>query len=716
MSAGNDVMEAPLILIVDDDAGGRLLMRAALERCGFAVVEAEDGAQGVAAFEARRPEFVILDLLMPGTDGFEVCAAIRRLPGGGDIPILVLTGLEDPTSIQRAYESGGTDFVTKPLDWVILGHRVRYMLRAKQAFDDLKKSEARLAHAQRIAGLGYWRRDLRSGTLHCSAEVCGLFGRPGEAGALGHEAFLELIRPEDKEAVIRALDAAIRGEAQYSVDFRVDLGDGTTRYLHDIAAVVRDETGTPVLMEGTTQDVTWRKEAEEKIRFLAYYDGLTNLPNRVFFLENLRLALASAQRHGRTLALLFLDLDDFKQINDTMGHLIGDRLLQGVATRLKGILRRSDPIARGAAIPGTDLVGRIGGDEFIVAAGEIAREEHAAIVARRILDSLAEPFRLEEHDVRIGASVGISLFPNDGTDGETLLRNADLAMYHAKESGGNCYQFFDEAMNTAAKKRMRIETDLRKAIDRGEFVLHYQPQVDVVSGAIIGIEALIRWQHPERGLISPAEFIPLAEETNLILTIGEWVLQRACAQAKAWQDGGCPPLPVAINLSGRHFWLGKIMESVDMAITAVGLAPRYLELEITERILIRAAAEAMETLKALKAKGLRITLDDFGSGYSSLANLAKLPIDMIKIDRSFVQELGIDPNAATITTTVIGLARNFGIEVIAEGVETQEQAEFLRERGCRLMQGYLFAQPSPPEEIERRLRTQGNRGEPSGAA
>jgi diguanylate cyclase (GGDEF)-like protein/PAS domain S-box-containing protein len=716
MRLGDDVTQGPVILIVDDDASGRFLTRAALEPHGFAVVEAEDGAQGVAAFENRRPDFVILDLLMPGMDGLEVCAAIRRLPGGENVPILVLTGLEDPTSVQRAYDSGATDFVTKPLDWAILGHRVRYMLRAKQAFDDLKKSEARLAQAQRIAGLGYWRRDLRSGALHCSAEVCGLFGRPGETGVLGREAFLELIRPEDKEAVIRALDAAVRGEEPYSVDFRVDLGDGTTRYLHDIAEVVRDETGTPVRMEGTTQDVTWRKEAEERIRFLAYYDGLTKLPNRVFFLENLRLALANSQRHGRTLALLFLDLDDFKRINDTMGHLIGDRLLQGVAARLRGILRRSDPIARTTALPGTDLVGRIGGDEFIVAAAEIAREEHAAIIARRVLDSLAEPFRLEEHEVRISASIGISLFPNDGSDGDALLRNADLAMYHAKESGGNCYQFFDEAMNTAAQKRMRIETDLRKAIDRRELVLHYQPQVDVASGAIVGTEALIRWRHPERGLVSPAEFIPLAEETCLILTIGEWVLQEACAQAKAWQDAGYPPLPVTANISGRHFWLGKIIEVVDKAITAAGLDPRYLELEITERILIRAAVEAIDTFKALKGMGLRISLDDFGSGFSSLSYLARFPIDAIKIDRSFVQDLGIDPEAATITTTAIGLARNLGIEVIAEGVETQEQAEFLRERGCRLMQGDLFAKPSPPDEIERRLRIQGGRGGPAAAA
>ena len=361
-------------------------------------------------------------------------------------------------------------------------------------------------------------------------------------------------------------------------------------------------------------------------------------------------------------------------------------------------------------------MGRLGGDEFIVAAGEIARDEHAVIVARRILESLAEPFRLEDQEVKITTSIGISIFPNDATDEETLLRNADLAMYHAKESGGNCYQFFDDAMNTAAERRTSIETGLRRAVDRGELLLHYQPQVDFVSGDIIGTEALIRWRHPERGLVSPADFIPLAEETNLILTLGEWVLRKGCAQAKAWQDAGYPALPVAINISGRHFWLGKIIESVDKAITAAGLDPHCLELEITERILIRATVEAIDTLKALKAKGLRITLDDFGSGYSSLGYLARFPIDAIKIDRAFVQDLGIDPNAATITTTVIGLARNLGIEVIAEGVETQEQAEFLRERGCRLMQGYLFARPGPPEAIERRLKIQGERGEPSGAA
>ena len=716
MSLGDEVKQAPVILLVDDDTDDRLLIRAALEQCGFAVLEAEDGVQGVAAFETRRPDFVILDLRMPGMDGVKACAAMRRVPHGATVPILVLAGLEDLASIQRAYEAGGTDFVTKPMHGGILGLRVRYLLRAQQAFDTVKRSEVRLAQAQRIARLGYWRRDVQSGALQRSAEVCALFGRPGDVGPLSREAFGGLIHPEDREAVSRALEAALRGEEQYRVDFRVALRDGTIRHLHEIAEVTRDEAGTPVLMDGTTQDVTWRKKAEEKIRFLAYYDDLTKLPNRVFFLEHLRLALANARRHGRKLALLFLDLDDFKQVNDTLGHAIGDQVLAGVAARLRAILRRSDPIARGTALPGTDFVGRFGGDEFLVAAGELPREEHAAIVARRILDAVGEPFQVEDHEIRIGASIGISIFPTDATEEQILLGNADLAMYHAKESGGSRYQFFNEAMNNAAKQRMSTEAGLRQAIERGELLLHYQPQVDILSRALVGTEALIRWRHPERGLVSSLEFIPLAEESKLILTIGEWVLYTACAQLKAWQEAGCPPVTVAINISGRQFWQGKLIESVDRTLKATGADPRHLEVEIRESILIRAAIEAIDTLKGLKAMGVRIALDDFGSGYSSLNYLAKCPIDMIKIDRAFVKDLGVDPTAEPIITTVIGLARNLGVEVIAGGVETQEQAEFLRERGCRLMQGYLFAKPGPPEEIERRLKLQGDRGEPLGRA
>jgi diguanylate cyclase (GGDEF)-like protein/PAS domain S-box-containing protein len=454
-----------------------------------------------------------------------------------------------------------------------------------------------------------------------------------------------------------------------------------------------------ILQITAIRDITERKEAEEQIRYLAYYDSLTGLPNRTFYRELVSRALLLAKRHHWTIAILFIDLDYFKRINDTLGHDIGDQLLRIVGDLVKTCIRQSDFIARSEQDELENVVARLGGDEFIVLLNEIAHSQDASRVARRILKELARPFTLAGHEVFVTASIGIALYPLDGNDSDDLLKNADVAMYHAKNQGRNNYQFYTKSMNATSLQRLDLENDLRKATDRNEFVLYYQPTVDIRTKAIIGAEALVRWDHPEKGMISPAEFIPLAEETGLIVPIGKWVLRSACIQNKAWQDAGNKYLRMSVNLSSRQFDQEGLIEVVSEALRDSGFDPRYLELEITESTIMKNPEKAATTLQKLKDMGICLSIDDFGTGYSSLGNLRRFPLDSLKIDRSFVTNITTDSDDAAIITAIIAMARSLKLRVIAEGVEAEEQQAFLRDLGCHEMQGYLFSRPLPVNDF-----------------
>ena len=695
--------ESPLVLVVDDDDGIRMLLRETMEHYGLSVAEAGSGAEALSVFSTLKPELVILDVVMPEMDGFETCARLRRLPGGEATPVLMLTGLDDLESVDKAYEAGATDFASKPLKWLALGHRVRYMLRAKRAMDDLRTSESRLATAQRIARLGNWERDLDGGTVECSDEMYQIFGIAPQLAGTRYECFLERVHPEDRHVVVGAVEDAIRRGQPYSTDHRILMPDGTVRFVHEQAEILPDEAGRPALIVGTTQDITERKQAEEQIRFLADYDSLTHLPNRRLFKERLESVLASARRHKRLVATLFMDLDHFKRINDTLGHSAGDKLLQEVAERLRCRIRPTDAIARGDPREPDEPLARLGGDEFVLSIIDITRGEDAARVALRILEVLKDHFVLEGHEVFITASIGISVYPSDGEDVEALLKNADTAMYHAKSAGRNRYQFYDGSMNSSASHRLSMETGLRRAIERDELVLHYQPQFDVRDGSIVGAEALVRWKHPELGLVPPADFIPLAEETGLIVPIGGWVLCKAFHQSRAWHRDGFGSLRIAVNLSG-HQLQPRFVRMLEELIRTAGFNPSFLELEITESVFMQRAEETIGMLNDLKSMGLRISIDDFGTGYSSLSYLKRFPVDTLKIDRSFVRDVATHPDDAAITVAIIAMARSLELETIAEGVETREQLVFLQQQGCSLMQGFLLGRPVPAEEFTRALR------------
>ncbi len=456
-----------------------------------------------------------------------------------------------------------------------------------------------------------------------------------------------------------------------------------------------------------------RRQAEDRIRQLAFFDEITGLPNRAFFKERLTQAMELARRHDRKLALLFLDLDNFKRINDTLGHSSGDILLNEVAKRLIMNLRASDAIAQGAPVADPENVARLGGDEFTVLLAEIRSATDAGTVASRLLSALGTPVQLGGHEVTVTGSIGLAVFPDDGQDAETLLKNADMAMYFAKREGRNGYQFFTQAMNAAALKRLTTENLLRRALERGELSLHYQPQMDVGQGTISGMEALLRWNSAELGPVPPLDFIPLAEETGLIIPIGEWVLRTACAQTKAWRDAGKALPRVAVNVSVRQFAQDGFPALVEQILGETGLPPEVLELEITESVLMKNGEGALTTLQELKKLGVQLAIDDFGTGYSSLSYLKQFPIDRLKIDRTFVCAVNTDPQDRAIATAVIAMADSMNLSVTAEGVETASQLEFLRDRQCDEVQGYYLSRPLPSGDAGKFL---GKDRSPAGAS
>ena len=420
---------------------------------------------------------------------------------------------------------------------------------------------------------------------------------------------------------------------------------------------------------------------------MANHDPLTGLPNRTLFLDRLRQSLVKKEHSGEMLAVAFLDLDRFKFINNSLGHHVGDLLLKEVAARLNGCLRNSDTVSR------------LGGDEFTMILDNIAKPEDSVLVAEKIFSAFATPFRLEDHEVFVTSSVGITLYPADGETAEELLRNADTAMFHAKEKGRNNYQFFAEELNARMSERLSLKTGLRRALQRDEFLLHYQPRIDLATGRVACAEALIRWQHPEKGLISPAKFIPLAEDTGLIIPIGEWVLRTACAQNKSWQVVGLPPMRVSVNVSVRQFTQQNIVDVIRDILAETGLGPEFLELEITESVVMVNPEQAIKTLGELKGMGISIAIDDFGTGYSSLMNLKRLPVDIIKIDRSFISGIAVEKSDETLVSTIISMGHNLGLSVVAEGVETVEQLDFLAERTCQEVQGFYLSEPLPPASL-----------------
>ncbi|MGZ5449721.1 MAG: PAS domain S-box protein [Thermoanaerobaculia bacterium] len=545
-----------------------------------------------------------------------------------------------------------------------------------------KANEARyrLLFERNLAGV--YRSTTDGRILDCNDACARIFGYDSREEFLGANANDLYFDDRERERIVQML----REQRQSSnLELRLRRRDGSTVWVLE-SVTLRDED----VMEGTIIDITDRKRAQEQVEYQAYHDSLTGLPNRLLFRDRITVALAHAKRAGRLSAVMFLDLDQFKLVNDTLGHTVGDRLLQAIGARLVNCVRAEDTVAR------------MGGDEFTMLLADVADRRGAALVAQKVLEAVRHPVTIDEHELFVTTSIGIAVFPGEGTDAESLLRNADRAMYRAKELGRDNYQFASAAQSQPAESRMAMERALHRALERDELVVHYHPMVEIATGRVVGAEALLRWNHPEQGLIQPEEFIPLAEETQLIVPIGAWVLRTAIAQMKAWHDAGHAWLRVAVNLSPRQFQDRELVASVEGILSETRFPPQFLDLEITESTAMQNAELTLAILTRLKEMGIRISIDDFGTGYSSLSYLKRFPIDTVKIDQDFVRDLTADD--AAIITAVISMARALNLRVIAEGVETEEQLAFLRREQCGEMQGFLFSQPLSAAEFEQALR------------
>ncbi len=546
----------------------------------------------------------------------------------------------------------------------------------------LRESERRLAYALDATGEGLWDWDLSNNIITHNRRWCELFGF--DESMLEHSAATlgSLLHDADRDTVMNALQACRDGKGPYQSRHRMHRRDGRTLWVLDRGNVVeRDADGTALRMVGSLADITEQHLAQSQIEYLALHDALTQLPNRNLARERFQRAAINAQRNSTHVAMLFLDLDHFKDVNDTLGHHVGDLLLQEIAVRLRAQLRDSD------------IVSRQGGDEFLIALTNLPDAGLAAQVAQNIIDALASPFTIGDQDLHTSFSIGISMLPDDGQDFDTLLQKADTAMYAAKAAGRHTYHFFTQSMNDSAAERMQIQNLLRGALAAGELALHYQPQMDLTDGRILGAEALLRWHSPELGLVGPDRFIPVAEESGLIVSIGDWVLHEACRQGRIWQDTLPRPLNLSVNLSAVQFQHGDVVKSVRAAVEASGFDPRNLELELTESVLIKNPDTVVQSLKELAQLGIRLAIDDFGTGYSSLSYLRMLPVRRLKIDQSFVRNMLDDQDDASIVRTIVQMAESLRIEVIAEGVEQPAQADWLRRSGCTEAQGFWFGRP-----------------------
>ncbi|MHB8473549.1 MAG: putative bifunctional diguanylate cyclase/phosphodiesterase [Gammaproteobacteria bacterium] len=504
---------------------------------------------------------------------------------------------------------------------------------------------------------------------------------------------LQLIKPDHREAYRAFYESIIRGN-KGSLEFEITGLKGTERWMESHGAPLVEADGT-VAMLAITRDITERKRSDARLMYLAHYDSLTGMPNRMLFADRLQQAMFEADRHERLVGVAFLDLDRFKNINDSLGHDAGDQMLREVGTRLAAIVRKGDTAAR------------LSGDEFTFVLADMGHVDDAARVAQKILDIFAAPFNILGRELFMTASVGITLYPFDDKDVQGLLRNADVAMYRAKSLGRNNYQFYAAEMTANAIDALALESDLNRALENNELVLHYQPIIDLQSNEVVGMEALLRWQHPRRGMIPPLDFIPTAEETGLIVPIGEWVLRTACEQTRVWHEAGLPKLHVSVNVSARQFRHPQLGAMVNSALNYAGLAPQYLDLELTESMLIAHADGGIEVMKALRAAGISLSIDDFGTGYSSLSYLRRFPISVLKIDRSFVRDIATDADDAAIVVTIISMARTLGLHTVAEGVETAAQQQFLRDQGCYAAQGYHIAKPMSAADFEQWLQSYG---------
>jgi diguanylate cyclase (GGDEF)-like protein/PAS domain S-box-containing protein len=666
------------ILLVNDDPSALFALRTVLSDLEVDIVSAASGEQALLRLLKQDFCVILMDVQMAGLDGFETARLVRSRPRSRDTPIVFLTS-HRASDLDRTlgYEVGASDYVFMPVPPEVLKAKVQVYIDGAKSRLLARQSEVEGARIERLildhTGDYVALLDASGALLYTSPSYRAEFGTAIQAGAR----YIEIVHVDDRERVRALLDHPPPGESHWRLQYRV-LGR-SERHFESDANLIRSPTGAVAQLVLVSRDITERKEMEAYVLHQSFHDSLTGLPNRLLLLDRLSQATAQRERLHAQVAVLFMDLDHFKEINDSLGHAAGDRLLQVVSERLVASVREGDTVAR------------VGGDEFVVMLVELHQLADAALVAEKIISTVSAACQIESSELHVTPSIGVAIFPGDGGDPDTLLRNADTAMYHAKRDCGVHYCFFTQQMQELASHRLALGSALQRAIRAGEFVMHYQPKVNAASGAIIGFEALIRWPQADGTSIPPSQFIPIAEETGRIDPIGSWAIRQVAAELQHLAALGFGNIPISVNVSALQFRHKDIARSLAAAVAAARIDPAMLEVELTESGVMSNPAQAIDTLHEIRALGMTIAVDDFGTGYSSLACLKRFPIDKLKIDASFVRDIVSDPNDAAIVLAIIGLAHALDLSVIAEGVETEAQVAFLSEYGCDEFQGHYFS-------------------------
>lgn len=697
----SDAQHQPTLLVVDDVPENIHELLEAL-KSDYRIMVASSGVKALEVVQsASPPDLVLLDVLMPGMDGYEVCRRIKAIPAGRHIPVIFVSVVDSPEKKIKGFGLGAADYITKPFDIDEVRARVRTHLELSrlQSFLEqlvekrtallVKSEEKYRILADYSPNWEYWLAP--DGSYLYVSPACRDISGYAPNDFFSDPGLMQKIIHADDWAAWTKYGPGAPDADHIPLILRIQRKDGSERWVEHIAKPVFNQVNQPLGLRGSYFDITQRRQAEQKLDFFTHRDPLTGLPNRLLFAEFLTRAIQQAEHEQSEFSLLFIDLDNFKTINESLGHSAGDRLLVEVANRLRDLL------------PGVEAIARISGDEFNIIIERDVNGPGIDLIAQRVIDTLSRPYMLDNKNVYVGASIGIAQYPVDGHDAESLQSNADAALHQAKKKGRGVLRFFSPEMTARAKDRLSLEADLRRALDHAEFCLHYQPQVDLISGQIVGLEALVRWNHPQRGMIPPAAFIPLAEECGLVVALGDWVLQTACRQIKTWADAGLAPRQTAVNVSAVQLSRGHLCESVKNVLNETGIAPEQLELEITESFVMLDHERSFQSLADIKALGIRLSIDDFGTGYSSLAYLQQLEVHKLKIDMSFVRDMMRNNGNASIVKAVIALGHSLGLEVIAEGVEEKDQMEYLRSLHCDVMQGYLISKPLPSDEITKFL-------------
>jgi diguanylate cyclase (GGDEF)-like protein/PAS domain S-box-containing protein len=685
------------LLLIEDNPGDARLMREMLKEQVEHTIElthVEYMRDAEKHLAVHAVDIILLDLGLPDVQGLE---GVRRAHAAAPhTPLVVLSGMDDESVAVQAVQEGAQDYLTKGrMEPRELLQALRYAVERKLIEESLWTEKERAEATLRCIGDAVVSTDISGNIMFLNpvAETMTGWSLQEAIGRPMAEIF-QIVDATTHKPIPDPMERAVERDVTGHLPLNSVLvrRDGFEVPVEDSASPIHDRDGRSTGAVIVFRDVSAVRAMTRQMAHAAAHDTLTGLPNRLLLNERISTAVALAQRHNYKVAILYLDLDGFKHINDSLGHPIGDRVLQSVAKRLVNCVRAPDTVSRQ------------GGDEFLVLLSEVEHPDGSSIVAKRMLTMLAEPHSIDQRDLHVTASIGVSVYPDDGLDAETLIKSADTAMYQAKENGTQSFRFFTPAMNVRAVERQSIEESLRRAVEREELELYYQPQVNLTTGEITGAEALVRWKHPTRGQLSPGQFIPIAEACGLILPIGDWVLREACAQSRAWVDQGLPPIAMAVNVSAMQFRSENFLEGLFEILSETGVNPEFLELELTESVLMKRAEFTASILAMLRKTGIRVAVDDFGTGYSSLGYLHKFPLDALKIDQSFVRQITTTPGGTTIVSAIISMGQSLKLRVIAEGVETAEELAFLRARDCEEAQGYYFSRPVPPRKFATLLK------------